>query len=253
MREKLIREWQVYLLALTIFTRLPVPHNVPYSEARKNESYKYAGLVGLLVGVLTGAVFYFGALWWTVDVAVVLSMIASITLSGAFHEDGFADTCDGFGGGFTPERKLEIMKDSRVGAYALLGMIMILLLKFTTLIALDQVVISLVIAHGLSRTMAVSFIHTHSYVQQSDVSKLKVSRSPSAKGDRYTLLIVTIATLLLLPTWSMAIGLVITLLCLRWLLARWLVKQVGGYTGDALGAVQQISEVGCYLFLLGAM
>lgn len=255
MKQWLIREWQVYCLALMIFTRIPVPQSTPYSEALKNESYKYAGLVGLLVGGLNAVVYFLAVQLWPIEIAVVLSMMAGIYLTGAFHEDGFADTCDGFGGGFTPQRKLEIMKDSRVGAYALLGIVMILLLKYSSLTALGQfgmseVMISIVLAHILSRTIAVSFIYTHDYVRQTEHSKLKVSPSQHAKRDRDTLLIIALGSLALLPYWSYAIGIVAFLSITRWLLGRWMVRQVGGYTGDALGATQQITEGVCYLYLL---
>jgi adenosylcobinamide-GDP ribazoletransferase len=250
MKDLLLREWQIYQLAVSIFTRIPVPASVPYSEARKNESYKYCGLVGLLVGLLTALVFSMSAYLWPAEVAVVLSMAFSIYITGAFHEDGFADTCDGLGGGFTPERKMEIMKDSRVGAYGLLGMILILLLKYTTLISLSQVPLALIIAHVLSRSMAVSFIHTHGYVRQSEQSKLKVARSPTQQSDLVSLIVVALLVSLFILTFKAAVTLCVALMLARLWFARWMVKQVGGYTGDVLGAVQQLTEVLCYLVLL---
>ncbi|MDG3085190.1 adenosylcobinamide-GDP ribazoletransferase [Vibrio hannami] len=250
MKEKLIKESQIFLLAVAIFTRIPVSASVPYSEELKNESYKYCGLVGLLIGCLTAIVFSAANAIWPVEVSVVISMAFSIYATGAFHEDGFADTCDGFGGGFTPEKKLEIMKDSRIGAYALLGMIMILLLKYTSLVSLEQIPLALIIAHVLSRSMAVSFIYTHGYVRQTEQSKLKVAKSPSSKSDFVTLLVVAALTTLLIPTFKLAVLLIVTLIAARLWFSRWMVKQVGGYTGDALGAVQQMSEVLCYLVFL---
>ncbi|MFA0440864.1 adenosylcobinamide-GDP ribazoletransferase [Vibrio sp. 10N.222.51.C12] len=249
MQGKIIREWQLYLLAISTFTRLPVRGKVPYTESRQNESYKYAGLVGLLIGLISAVTFYVSDLLWTTEIAVVVSMIISIYCTGAFHEDGFADTCDGFGGAFFADRKLEIMKDSRVGAYALLGMIMILLLKYTALIGSEQVLSSLVIAHVLSRTIAVSFCHTHHYVRDTQSSKVKISNRIDAKGEQVVLILVALAVVTSLLSWGVAAGLVTCLLLLRWLLSRWLIRHIGGYTGDALGAVQQISEIACYLYL----
>lgn len=250
MKEKLVREWQIFLLSLSIFTRIPVSASVPYSEERKNESYKYCGLVGLLVGGLTAVMFSLANILWSVNIAVVISMIFSIYITGAFHEDGFADTCDGFGGGFTPERKLEIMKDSRVGAYALLGTVLILLLKFTSLSELTLIPLALVLGHTLSRSLAVSFIYTHGYVRQTEQSKLKVAKSPSSGSDFLVLMLVAALTCLLIPDFESASLIIVGLLLLRFVLGRWMVRQVGGYTGDALGAVQQISEVVIYLLLL---
>ncbi|SON53411.1 adenosylcobinamide-GDP ribazoletransferase [Vibrio tapetis] len=250
MIDKLTREWQVFLLSVAIFTRIPISASVPYSEERKNESYKYCGLVGLLIGSLTALVYFVCQLIWPVDVAVVLSMSFSIYATGAFHEDGFADTCDGFGGGFTAERKLAIMKDSRIGAYALLGMVMLILLKYTTLVSLTQVPIALIVAHVLSRTLSVSFVHTHGYVRQVEQSKLQIAKSANSKSDAITLIVIaTLVVLIALPMKS-ALILVSVLFIARLWFSRWMVKQVGGYTGDALGAVQQMSEVICYLVLL---
>ncbi|MDB1125122.1 adenosylcobinamide-GDP ribazoletransferase [Vibrio algarum] len=250
MKDKLIRELQVFLLAISIFTRIPVSASVPYSEARKNESYKYGGLVGLVIGGLTALVYMIAASIWPTEVAVVISMAFSVYATGAFHEDGFADTCDGFGGGFTPERKLEIMKDSRVGAYALLAVVLILLLKYTTLVSLEQIPLALVIAHVLSRSMAISFIYTHGYVRQTEQSKLKIAKSPSSKYDFLTMIIIAGLMTLFIPTFKLAFVLIATLLLARIWFSRWMIKQVGGYTGDALGAIQQISEVLCYLVFL---
>ena len=250
MQEKLIRELQIFLLSVSIFTRIPVSGSVPYSEERKNESYKYCGLVGLLVGGLTALVFSASTMLWPVEVSVVISMAFSVYVTGAFHEDGFADTCDGFGGGFTPERKLEIMKDSRIGAYALLGMILILLLKYTCLISLQQVPLALIIAHVFSRSMAVSFIYTHGYVRQTDQSRLKVAKSLSSKSDFFTLVTIVCLVTLLIPAFKTAVILLVVLSAARIWFSRWMMKQTGGYTGDVLGAVQQMSEVLCYLVFL---
>ncbi len=250
MKVKIIREWQIFLLAMSIFTRIPISEKVPYSETRKNESYKYCGLVGLVVGCLNALLFSGANLLWPIEVSVALSMAFSVYLTGAFHEDGFADTCDGFGGAFSAEKKLEIMKDSRVGAYALLGVVLILLLKYTTLISQQNVALALIIAHVLSRTVAVSFIYTHGYVRQVEHSKLKIARSPSSTADFVTLLSIGALTCLLIPTFKEAIIVILSLMIARIWLGRWMTKQVGGYTGDALGAVQQISEVLCYLVLL---
>lgn len=238
------------MLSLSIFTRLPIPASTPYSESRKNQSYKYAGLVGLVVGVLVAMVYSLAMVFWTVEVSVVLSMAFGVSITGAFHEDGFADTCDGFGGGYTPDRKLTIMKDSRVGAYALLGMVLILLLKYQSLVSLEQIPMALVIAHVLSRTVAVSFTYSHQYVRQEEGSKLKIAKSPTHYKDGAVLAGLAFLTLLLIPDFKTVTVLVLTLMAVRFWLSRWMVRQIGGYTGDVLGAVQQVTEVTCYLVFL---
>lgn len=249
MNSFIVREWQIFLLSLSIFTRIPISADVPYSEERKNESYKYCGLVGFVVALLTASVLVLSNHIWPIEVAVTLSMIFSIYITGAFHEDGFADTCDGFGGGFTPERKLEIMKDSRVGAYGVLGIVLILLLKFSILTSLSDVAVALIIAHVLSRSVAVSFIFTHGYVRQTEDSKLKIAKSQSSSSDFAYLMMIAILTLVVFTSAKTSVLLILTLLAVRWICSRWLMRQVGGYTGDALGAIQQLSEIVCYLLL----
>ena len=250
MKRMALREWQVFLLSLSIYSRVPVSISIPYSEERKNESYKYCGLVGLVVGMLTALLYYLSSQIWPSDVAVVLSMIFSVYITGAFHEDGFADTCDGFGGGMTQERKLAIMKDSSVGAYGVLGVVLILLLKFTLLTSLPSVPVALIVAYVVSRSLAVSFIYTHAYVRQAEQSKLNVAKSPSSNLDFIILLAIALVTIIACLGIGLGTILMIAMLISRVFFSRWLLKHVGGYTGDALGAIQQMSEIICYIILL---
>jgi adenosylcobinamide-GDP ribazoletransferase len=100
------RELELFFTALMFFTRLPVP-TLEYSQEKLNASSRYFPLVGILVGALSATVFMFSSLILPLKVAVLLSMIASILITGAFHEDGFADTCDGFGGGWVIHTTLQ--------------------------------------------------------------------------------------------------------------------------------------------------
>jgi adenosylcobinamide-GDP ribazoletransferase len=107
-------------------------------------------------------------------VAVIVSTAIGIYATGAFHEDGFADMCDGFGGGMTPERVLEIMKDSRIGAYGAIGTICMLALKLTTLAMLPPLAAigALLVAHPLSRLMATSLIWRLDYAREGKAKPL---------------------------------------------------------------------------------
>lgn len=115
----------------------PHPHpgaSTPYSAERLNHASRYFAAVGLIIGLICG-----GTLWIFLTMllpsssAIVISMVFGLLLTGAFHEDGLADMCDGLGGGLDGERKLVIMKDSRIGSYGAITLIMALLLKFTLL------------------------------------------------------------------------------------------------------------------------
>ena len=118
---------RLVLTAIQYFTRLPVPRWVGYSDRQLNDASRYFPLVGILVGLFTGAVFLLAMRVFPQPIAVLLSMLAGVLLTGGFHEDGLADVCDGFGGGRDRPQILAIMKDSRVGSYGVLGLSLALL------------------------------------------------------------------------------------------------------------------------------
>jgi len=181
-------------------------------------------------------------------------MLASIFITGAFHEDGLSDSCDGFGGGWTRESILRIMKDSRVGAYGVIGIWLALSLKFFALYSIPEALLSLSIiaGHSVSRFFSGAFIFTHLYVQEDLQSKVKpLARKMSTKD----LLISGIGGLApLLLFWQAKLFLLLIPLALaKWLLGRYYRKHLGGYTGDCLGAAQQIFEIVFYLGICGIL
>lgn len=154
---KAIKNEAVYFLtALMFFTRIPVPFKVPYSKEIMNRSQRYFSWVGLLVGILSAGVLFLSYHLFNSDIAVVLMIIFSVLLTGAFHEDGFADVCDSFGGGYNKTAILTIMKDSRIGAYGTIGMVLIILLKFFSIeylldYSITKTLYIIIIAHAYSR------------------------------------------------------------------------------------------------------
>ncbi len=124
------KELQVFLTAVMFFTKIPCPGWVDHSKEYLNKSSRYFSLIGIIVGCVGGAVFYGFNVIFPHSVAILLSMLATVWLTGAFHEDGLADMFDGFGGGWTREQVLEIMKDSRIGTFGVVGLTGILTLKF---------------------------------------------------------------------------------------------------------------------------
>ncbi|ABL98970.1 adenosylcobinamide-GDP ribazoletransferase [Shewanella amazonensis] len=249
------RELELFLLALTFFTRIPVPVKLDYSGEGLNRASRYFGLVGTLVGLIAALVFYLTQFIFPASVAVVLAMIATVLLTGGFHEDGLADTADGFGGAFERERKLEIMKDSRVGSYGSLALMLALLLKFQllselALYSVSSVAGGLVLGHTLSRAFAASIIFNHTYVREDAESKAK-PLAQSMHWDEVLFLVLSAGVICLLLTGVGAtLVILVTLFVARSLLARWQSRHIGGYTGDTLGACQQILELVVYLVLL---
>jgi len=246
------REWQLLRTATMFLTRLPVGRSLPFNDDLMHGSARYFPLVGALVGLCGALVYGVAILFFPPSVAVLLSMVATVLLTGAFHEDGFADVCDGFGGGYRREQILSIMKDSRVGSYASVGLILLLAIKFHALEALDNAALvgpALVVGHALSRLLAISYLIEYPYVRDSDDSKIKpMATQMSGNALRFAVASV-LPLLLLISMWQIAlIGIV--LLLWRYGYGYYIHKRIGGYTGDCLGAAQQISEVLIYLVLL---
>jgi len=241
-------------MALLFYTRLPVPPRVGYSEAMQRHVSRYLPLVGLVVGG-GGALVFWGARWLVAaPVAIVLSMIATVWMTGAFHEDGFADVCDGFGGGWTREQVLAIMKDPRLGAFGAVGLGLLLALKFLALneIELEQIPVTLIAGHSISRFAAVTFLYTDEYVRRDESSKVQSMTQPIALTELGLAGLLGVAPLLFGGDWRFLTALVPVFVA-RWLLGRQFRRVLGGYTGDCLGAVQQVTEVIFYLWISMAL
>jgi adenosylcobinamide-GDP ribazoletransferase len=245
------KEIRIFFTALMFFTRLPCPKWVDHSEEYLNKSSKYFPLVGIIIGSISALVYW--AFQWILpkEIALLLSMIASILATGAFHEDGFADVCDGFGGGWTKEKILLIMKDSRLGTYGVIGIGLILILKWTILkyLPAETIVIALISGHAISRLNAVSVIYTDQYAREDDTSKSKPLATKMGLGELILAIIIGLAPLALFANIYILLTL-LPLLLARWYFSGYFKKWIGGYTGDCLGAVQQVSEVIFYISLL---
>jgi adenosylcobinamide-GDP ribazoletransferase len=215
-----------------------------------NDASRYFPLVGILVGLSTGAV-YLLVLWVLPQpIAVLLAMLAGVLLTGGFHEDGLADTCDGFGGGRDQVQILAIMKDSRVGSYGVLGLAFVLLLKFTALTALPAQAFLAVstAAHAFSRFMALSLIYTQRYVREDDSARAKAAAQSMSVGALAYAALFALGPLVWIDEGA-AVAVAVAIV-LRALAANYLYRRIGGYTGDCLGAVQQVTEIGFYLGFL---
>lgn len=250
-----MHQLRLFFIALQFFTRIPIPRWVGFDPAWLHQASRYFPAVGWIVALVTAAVYALASLLWPQAVAVVLATVAGIWLTGAFHEDGFADVCDGFGGGMTPERVLEIMKDSRVGAYGAIGIVLMLVFKMTLLASLPvhYVVPALLIAHPCSRLASCTLIWRLEYARLEGKAKPLAQHMSSAEWLIGLLSVALPAAGLLylglLPLANMVTACVFLALA-SWWLARLFVRRIGGYTGDCLGAIQQLSEVAFYLGLL---
>jgi adenosylcobinamide-GDP ribazoletransferase len=250
---KAARELRLFLVALQFYSRLPVTGRlaawVGHDPAWLAPATRYFPLVGIVVAGLTATVYALCGLVLPHTVALVAALAAGLLLTGAFHEDGFADYCDAMGGHHERARLLEIMRDSRIGTYGAAGLLLMLLGRFELLAALDPswVGVSLVCAAAASRGASVLLMLTLPYLraEESGIAKpLAQGVSPRDAG-----LAVAIA---IAPSAGAAIytgehavfvaGLLAAVAAAGWLRRRIRVR-LGGYTGDCLGAAQQLAEV----------
>lgn len=261
----MIHELRLFFVALQFLTKLPAPRWVGFEPDWLNQSARHFPAVGLLVGGVAALVLVLGDVLFPPAVAVGLSMAATLLLTGAFHEDGWADTCDALGGGASVgrERALLIMKDSRIGTYGAVGLLLMLGLKAATLVALPLAlaVPALLFAHTASRAAAVALIRWLPYAGDIEHAKAK----PLAQRIAGAGLVVALGWLLLLCTalvWAaqrwdepavlpaVVFGLLVVAAAAAWC-ARWFRQRLGGYTGDTLGATQQLTELLALLAWLG--
>ncbi|OQW90052.1 MAG: adenosylcobinamide-GDP ribazoletransferase [Rhodoferax ferrireducens] len=269
-----------YLLCVQFFTRIPITGAVAgwvgYSPAMLRASAGHFPGVGVLVGGLVAA--FTAALLMLLPVtgsaplvAAALGTVLSVLLTGAFHEDGLADVADGLGGSYDRNRALEIMKDSRVGAFGAIAVVLALLSKVVLLGLLGDVsaplmVLALFVAHVVSRTWPLLTIRLLAHVGDAAGSKSKPLAdqiSLAALGTGFTWCFMALALTVygqaatdfvsldvsgadLLQ--ALANALVASLLAWVWI-TRWFARRLGGFTGDCLGATQQVCELAFYLGL----
>lgn len=245
------RERDLLLVALMFFTRIPMPRWVPFDETRLNGASRYFPLVGLLVGAVAALVYGVAVNLWSPALALVLATAATVLLTGAFHEDGFADVCDGFGGGWDREQVLSIMKDSRIGTYGTVGLGLLFGAKFFALEALDNaglVVPALLIGHAWSRLLATSYLVDLAYVREDADSRAKPLATQLGMRQLGIAALLVAPLLLLISLWQL-LWIAVALLIWRWWFGRYIKRRIGGFTGDCLGAAQQVAEVLIYLVL----
>lgn len=269
MLNRLFDELRCLLTAVQFFTRVPVPGWVGWSPQQAAASSRYLPAVGWLVGAVFGVVLLAGLALWPPTVAVGLALGAALWLTGGFHEDGWADSCDGLGGHASPAQALAIMKDSRVGSYAVLGLLLMLGLKVALWLELVArapaaapgvaLLAAAVASHSASRLAPLVVMARLDYLRPApattDPTSSKSQPLASTRPGAAALAWAgswALAPLALLPLWGwpgLSVGAagVAVLLLAGWVTHR-LRRRLGGYVGDTLGAAQQLAELG---FLLG--
>ncbi|MGM5024581.1 adenosylcobinamide-GDP ribazoletransferase [Tardiphaga sp. 862_B3_N4_1] len=241
------------LNAIRFLTVLPVPATIdaqgPDWLAR---AMKYFPVVGAGIGAASAIVFLVAGEFWSPLISALLAITTSIALTSALHEDGLADTADSFGGGWTVEKRLAIMKDSRIGTYGALALCLGTALRIAALAILPlwAGAAALIAVHAAARAMPAFVMNRLPYSGDTSAMKVTYAEAPVRfEESLFALVVVVLAAipLMLISVVSLFAGLLLGA-ALAALLALWSRRLIGGYTGDVLGAVEQLFEIG---FLLG--
>lgn len=261
------REGRAFSAALAFLTRLPMG---PRAHEAGDLAFAtpYFPLVGLVVGLAGTAVYAAAALVWPVPLAIIAAVGATVLLTGAFHEDALADACDGFGGGWDRAQILAIMKDSRVGSYAVVGLVLVIGAKVAALVAVATqgigggwsgtgvgaiaVARALVAGHVLGRWSSVPLMRWCPYARAPDPGGRPSAGQPFAGGvsaARLGAATAGAAIISVVALGRMAVPVLAVACALTWLARRYCMRRLGGVTGDVLGATNQLVELAVYLVL----
>jgi adenosylcobinamide-GDP ribazoletransferase len=235
-------------IAVIFLTRLPLPRMSPIGRGDVSRALWAAPVIGGIIGVF-GAVVY-GLLCLMHLPALptaALAIAAMVGVTGCLHEDGLADVADGFGGGATRERKLEIMRDSRIGTYGVCALVLSLLLRVSALASLRDptfVFAALIAAHAAARAGLPAFMR---WVSPARADGLSAGAGTPPLASAITAIALGIAALVICLGVTKGLVALAVLACVHLFMAWLCRRQIGGQTGDVLGAVEQISEIAVLL------
>jgi len=240
-----------FLNALRFMTIVPVPSSdAATAPDWLSHCVKYFPAVGIGIGAASAVVLLLAGAIWGPVIAALFAVAASIAVSGALHEDGLADTADGFGGGWSAEKRLAIMKDSRIGAYGAIALGFSIALRVAVLTELPvwAGATALVAGHAAARVTPAFVLARMVYMGDVSAMKMAYAESPVRPDEFwFALIVVAIGTLPLafISIRSVATGLLLGAV-LAVALAAWSRRLIGGYTGDVLGAIEQVFEIGFF-------
>jgi len=247
----LLREFKIFLVSLSFLTRLPVflkektrTELIPYTP-------RYYTFAGFFIGSAAAFVFSAASYIFPHEISVIFMLLSVILLTGAFHEDGLMDFFDGFGGGYSKKQILEIMKDPRSGSYGILAAVFSVLLKIFILFEMKSsyIIFGVLFAHMLSRFSTVSFLPWMDYARSEGKSSFLKNRMRILEI-LFSLLPVILFSAFFYSEWIFILTAFLTSYLFSALFMFYIYKKIGGYTGDCLGALQQISEILIYAVLL---
>lgn len=249
-----IQEWRDQLFtALGFLTRLPVRTSDQLEAGSLTHALRFSPAVGAFAGAFAGAFYWLAVSFgFSTFIAALFGIVAAALLTGGLHEDALSDMADGISGGWTAERKLEIMSDGRIGAHGALALILAMLLRVGAMAQLsspDRVMAALIVAGALSRAIMYAAMYALPHARNQGLAH--GAGRPSLEQAATALIIGAVIAWLAMP-FGAALAAIAAASAGGLLTARIALRQIGGQTGDILGAVQQISEI-CALLLLAAL
>jgi adenosylcobinamide-GDP ribazoletransferase len=250
----LAEQLRLFFVALQFFTRIPIHPKLTawmdWTPERLRASSRYFSLVGWLVGTIAALAYFAVAPLWGALIAGIGAIATSAWITGAFHEDGFADYFDSFGAGSDRAKALDIMKDSRIGTFGALALVILSALKIAALAQLNllNAMLALLCAHALGRTSACAVLARLNYVRFDNDAKSKPLAERMNAGELAVALAIGSAPLIAacsieLISLKLALSIALVIAIATLLFARHLQKRLGGFTGDTLGAMEQLTEV----------
>lgn len=239
-----------FLLIIQFLTRIPVNIQIEIEEDDFGKGVVFFPLVGLIIGAVSGSIYYVFSRFSYGLVPIIFSMLSGVLITGALHIDGLADTCDGIFSARNKERMLEIMRDSRIGTNGAIAIIFDFMLRIAILNLFNekQALLAILVAPIVSRTLTAIIIYTSTYARaEGGLGKLFIGKVSLG-----------VASL------AVAIGLVLTYISLGFygliafilslivviIFRAHVYSKIGGITGDVLGAANEISEISFIMFLL---
>lgn len=257
LKNYIVTEIRLFFISIWFLTRFPIPKWVGFQESWLEQCAKYFPLVGWVLGTLSFVVFYSLQYFFSPIISFVSAVGLLVILTGCFHEDGFADFCDGIGGGWNKEDILRIMKDSRVGSFGVMGLVLLFSLKilgggealdiwkdvhspFSPILILKTWLL-FVTAHSFSRWVSVGFLYWGEYAREEGYAK-PMAKALSLGELLYSSIfgILPLAFLIYFSHWYAFV--LLPIFCVRLYMNHLMTKWLGGFTGDGLGAVQQAVE-----------
>lgn len=238
-----------FLAALQFLTTIPLLPRRKLNPEELGRSLGYFPVVGLLIGLMLAALSWMLGLILPAAVVNILLVIALVVITGALHLDGLADTCDGLGGYRTPEERLEVMRDSRIGGFGAIGVSCLLLAEYVSLnsVPVGLLMGALVLMPVLSRWAMVYAVFAYPYARPSGLGKAFKQQATWQKMVIATIVALAVA-MILFQLAGLALMLGVWLITLA--MAAYLKRKFGGLTGDTYGAMAEVTEVGVLILVL---